>query len=138
MSTTNDNSVITRGFLKAYHDRLKTTIPTKGSDLTNDLNWASGTVTSVAVKMNNTTKGTITSSGTIDLGTVITAHQDISGKADSNTAVSSTSPRPLRTAMSDRPTMLLPRQVSTASPSLLLWSPAERTSRLTPSSPAIS
>lgn len=41
-----------------------------------------GTVTSIAVKMNNTTKGTITSSGTIDLGTVITAHQDISGKAD--------------------------------------------------------
>ena len=38
-----------------------------------------GTVTSVAVKMNNTTKGTVTSSGTIDLGTVITSHQDISG-----------------------------------------------------------
>lgn len=41
-----------------------------------------GTVTSVAVKMNNTTKGTVTTSGTIDLGTVITAHQDISGKQD--------------------------------------------------------
>lgn len=41
-----------------------------------------GTVTSVAVKMNDETKGTITSSGTIDLGTVITAHQDISGKLD--------------------------------------------------------
>ena len=39
-----------------------------------------GTVTSVAVKMNGSTKGTITTSGTIDLGTVITAHQDISGK----------------------------------------------------------
>ena len=38
-----------------------------------------GTVTSVAVKMNGTTKGTVTSSGTIDLGTVITNHQDISG-----------------------------------------------------------
>lgn len=36
-----------------------------------------GTVTSVAVKMNNATKGTVTSSGTIDLGTVITAHQSI-------------------------------------------------------------
>lgn len=35
-----------------------------------------GTVTSVAVKMNGATKGTVTSSGTIDLGTVIT---DISG-----------------------------------------------------------
>lgn len=46
-------------------------------------NWGftknTGTVTSVAVKMNNETKGTVTSSGTIDLGTVITAHQDISG-----------------------------------------------------------
>lgn len=37
-----------------------------------------GTVTSVAVKMNDETKGTVTSSGTIDLGTVITSHQDIS------------------------------------------------------------
>lgn len=42
-----------------------------------------GTVTSVAVKMNGSVKGTVTSSGTIDLGTVITAHQDISGKQDS-------------------------------------------------------
>lgn len=41
-----------------------------------------GTVTSVAVKMNGTTKGTVTNSGTIDLGTVITSHQDISGKQD--------------------------------------------------------
>lgn len=39
-----------------------------------------GTVTSVAVKMNGSTKGTVTSSGTIDLGTVLTSHQDISGK----------------------------------------------------------
>lgn len=38
-----------------------------------------GTVTAVAVKMNGATKGTVTSSGTIDLGTVIRAHQDISG-----------------------------------------------------------
>ena len=41
-----------------------------------------GTVTSVAVKMNGSVKGTITTSGTIDLGTVLTSHQDISGKAD--------------------------------------------------------
>lgn len=62
-----------------------------------------GTVTSVAVKLNGTTKGTVTSSGTIDLGTAVssvkinganktitngavdlgtylTSHQDISGK----------------------------------------------------------
>lgn len=44
-----------------------------------------GTVTSVAVKMNGATKGTVTSSGTIDLGTVITSHQDISGKLDKTT-----------------------------------------------------
>lgn len=41
-----------------------------------------GTVTSVAVKMNGEEKGKVTSSGTIDLGTVITSHQDISGKAN--------------------------------------------------------
>lgn len=45
-----------------------------------------GTVTSVAVKMNGATKGTVTSSGTIDLGTVITSHQDISGKQDKITS----------------------------------------------------
>ena len=76
-----------------------TVIPTKVSDLTNDSGYTTnkGTVTSVAVKMNGSTtspmfsairpqngstKGTVTSSGTIDLGTVITAHQDISGKAN--------------------------------------------------------
>ena len=41
-----------------------------------------GTVTSVAVKMNGSVKGTVTSSGTIDLGTVIT---DVSGKQDTFT-----------------------------------------------------
>lgn len=41
-----------------------------------------GTVTSVSVKMNDAIKGTITTSGTINLGTVITSHQDISGKQD--------------------------------------------------------
>lgn len=48
-----------------------------------------GTVTSVAVKMNGATKGTVTTSGTIDLGTVLTSHQDISGKADKSATVSS-------------------------------------------------
>lgn len=61
-----------------------TVIPTKVSDLTNDSGFTTntGTVTSVSVKMNNETKGTVTSSGTIDLGTVLTSHQDISGKAN--------------------------------------------------------
>lgn len=38
-----------------------------------------GTVTSVSVKMNGSVKGTITDNGTIDLGTVLTAHQSLSG-----------------------------------------------------------
>ena len=56
-------------------DALKSDIPTKVSELTNDSGFTTnkGTVTSVAVKMNGTTKGTVTSSGTIDLGTVITS-----------------------------------------------------------------
>lgn len=45
------------------------------------LSWGftknTGTVTSVAVKMNGEPKGTVTSSGTIDLGTVLTTHQTI-------------------------------------------------------------
>lgn len=63
------------------------TVPTKVSEITNDSGFTTnkGTVTSVAVKMNGTTKGTVTSSGTIDLGTVITSHQDISGKLDKTT-----------------------------------------------------
>lgn len=88
------------------------TIPTKTSQLTNDSGYLTsstltgdvvidalgytpynssnpngytsnvGTVTSVSVKMNGSVKGTVSSSGTIDLGTVLTSHQDISGKAD--------------------------------------------------------
>lgn len=42
-----------------------------------------GTVTSVSVKMNGSVKGTVTTSGTIDLGTVVT---DVSGKQDKITA----------------------------------------------------
>ena len=59
----------------------KPTIPSKTSDLTNDSGYTSntGTVTSVAVQMNGSTKGTVTTSGTIDLGTVIT---DVSGKVN--------------------------------------------------------
>ena len=41
-----------------------------------------GTIT--GIKMNGASKGT---SGVVDLGTVITAHQDISGKQDNSTAV---------------------------------------------------
>lgn len=66
-----------------YNDLLnKPTIPAAVTESTVS-GWGftknKGTVTSVAVKMNGATKGTVTSSGTIDLGTVITSHQDISG-----------------------------------------------------------
>lgn len=67
----------------SYNDLLnKPTIPAAVTESTVS-SWGftknKGTVTSVAVKMNGTAKGTVTSSGTIDLGTVITSHQDISG-----------------------------------------------------------
>ena len=89
-----------------YEDLTNTpTIPTKTSDLTNDEGFITGITSSdvttalgytpynstnpagytnnvgtiTGVKMNGTSKGT---SGVVDLGTVITAHQDISGKAN--------------------------------------------------------
>lgn len=50
-----------------------------------------GTVTSVSVKMNSTVKGTVTSSGTIDLGTVLTSHQSIKKLKTDNTTAQATS-----------------------------------------------
>lgn len=52
------------------------TIPTKVSQLTNDSGFTTNTGTITGIKMNGASKGT---SGVVDLGTVITAHQDISG-----------------------------------------------------------
>jgi len=54
-------------------------IPTKVSDLTNDSGFTSNAGTITGITMNGASKGT---SGVVDLGTVITAHQDISGKAN--------------------------------------------------------
>lgn len=71
-----------------------TSIPTESTVSGWGFTKNSGTVTSVAVKMNGSTKGTVTSSGTIDLGTVITSHQDISGKENTSnktTSISSSS-----------------------------------------------
>lgn len=56
-----------------------TVIPTKVSQLTNDSNFTSNTGTITGITMNGASKGT---SGVVNLGTVITAHQDISGKQD--------------------------------------------------------
>ena len=63
-----------------YSDLIGTpTIPTKVSDLTNDSGFTKNTGTITGIKMNGSSKGT---SGVVDLGTVLTAHQDISGKQD--------------------------------------------------------
>ena len=69
--------------MSKINNSLLPPIPTKVSELTNDSGYTTnqGTVTSVAVKMNGSTKGTVTTSGTIDLGTVITSHQSLSGYA---------------------------------------------------------
>lgn len=78
--------VTSQGFLTSHQDisgkqdksSLESDVSSKG------FTKNTGTVTSVSVKMNGATKGTVTNSGEIDLGTVITAHQDISGKADTS------------------------------------------------------
>lgn len=54
-------------------------IPTKVSQLTNDSGFTANAGTITGIKMNGASKGT---SGVVDLGTVITSHQDISGKLD--------------------------------------------------------
>lgn len=93
-SSTGGTKTVTWATLPVYENPLGEEIATvpmledKAVTESTVLGWGftknTGTVTSVAVKMNGATKGTVTSSGTIDLGTVITAHQDISGKANLN------------------------------------------------------
>ena len=62
----------------------KPTIPSAVTETTVS-NWGftknAGTVTSVAIKMNGADKGTVTDSGTIDLGTVLTAWDDVGSEA---------------------------------------------------------
>lgn len=53
------------------------TVPTKLSELENDKGYTTNTGTITGITMNGSSKGT---SGVVDLGTVITSHQDISGK----------------------------------------------------------
>lgn len=69
----------------SYNDLSdKPTIPSPVTETTVS-NWGftknAGTVTSVAVKMNSTNKGTVTGSGTIDLGTVLTSWDDVGSEA---------------------------------------------------------
>ena len=64
------------------------TVPTKVGELENDSGFTSnaGTVTSVAVKMNGKEKGKVTSSGTIDLGTVLTNASEFATSAQGTKA----------------------------------------------------
>lgn len=80
-SKANSNDLATVATSGSYNDLDDTpTIPAAVTETTVS-NWGftknDGTVT--GVKMNGTTKGT---SGLVDLGTVLTEHQDISGKQD--------------------------------------------------------
>lgn len=54
-------------------------IPTNNNQLVNGAGYTTNTGTITGITMNGASKGT---SGVVDLGTVITAHQDISGKED--------------------------------------------------------
>lgn len=73
----------------SYNDLSdKPSIPTKTSQLTNDSGFTSNVGTITGIKMNGASKGT---NGVVDLGTVITQHQDISGKQDKLTAGSNIS-----------------------------------------------
>ena len=66
----------------------KPTIPTDTSDLTNGAGYTTNIGTITSVKMNGST---VSSSGEADLGTVITSHQDISGKENTSNKVTSIS-----------------------------------------------
>lgn len=83
----NGTDVVTFTANQSTNVTANITVPTKVSEITNDSGYTTnkGTVTSVSVKMNGASKGTVTSSGTIDLGTVLTSHQNISGKLDKTT-----------------------------------------------------
>lgn len=82
------NSASTSEFVE--HDPVFTASPAYGITSTDIDNWNSmvsgGSIT--GIKMNGQTVGT---SGIVDLGTVLTSHQDISGKADRSAAIGSLS-----------------------------------------------
>lgn len=71
----------------SYNDLSgKPTIPSAVTESTvSGWGFTKNTGTITGIKMNGSSKGT---SGVVDLGTVITAHQDISGKLDSTVAAS--------------------------------------------------
>lgn len=78
-SGTAASAVNTHNSSSTAHSDIRNAIPTNVSDLTNDAGYTTNVGTITGITMNGTSKGT---SGVVDLGTVITAHQDISGKLD--------------------------------------------------------
>ena len=79
-----DNGIALNSALAAKQDKLSA-----GSNVTITNNVISATGTVTGVKMNNITNSP--SSGIVDLGTVLTSHQDISGKENSSNKVTSIS-----------------------------------------------
>ena len=91
-----DVSLVTTGEKYTWNSKASTSVATTSanglmskSDKSKLDGIASGATANVGtitgIKMNGSSKGT---SGVVDLGTVITAHQDISGKLDKTTAAS--------------------------------------------------
>ena len=80
---TGKNAVLSGNSLKATQDSDGNQINTTYYKASNPNGYTSNVGTITGIKMNGASKGT---SGVVDLGTVITAHQDISGKQDKLTA----------------------------------------------------
>lgn len=82
-------SLVTTGEKYTWNNKGTYSKPSGGipdSDIASAATWnAKGNGTITGITMNGSSKGT---SGVVDLGTVITAHQDISGKADKSATVS--------------------------------------------------
>ena len=74
--------------LSRFKAKIQTLIPSKTSDLTNDSGYTTNVGTITGITMNGSSKGT---GGVVDLGTVITSHQDISGKENVSNKVTSLS-----------------------------------------------
>ena len=84
-----DVSLVTTGEKYIWNNKGTYSKPSGGipdSDIASAATWnAKGNGTITGITMNGASKGT---SGVVDLGTVITVHQDISGKADKSATVS--------------------------------------------------
>lgn len=101
-------------------------IPTNVSDLINDSGYTTNKGTITGIKMNGASKGT---SGVVDLGTVLTEHQDISGKSD-------VGHKHTKSEITDFPTSMTPtahNQASSTINAMTGYSKPESTSAITSS-----